>query len=148
MFHMPLADGGCVFIGPSGPPLAKRRAPLRDFRPIVENFLRLPLPQKELLLHIEFTEHDGMAVAPQLIIFNFASTQCRAMLPDVRTLARQLGLSPIQDEVVQESHTLTYRNCLDAVQTAAATITLLSRGCGFRDETEVVYSAGALDAGK
>jgi hypothetical protein len=147
MFRMPLAEGGCVFLGPSGLPLVKHRAALRNFRPVVENFLRLPLPQDELLLHIEFTERDGMAVAPEMIMFNFAGIQCREMLPAVRAVAMQLGLSPLQDEVVQESHILTYRNCLDAVHTAAATVTLMSRGCGFADETEVVYSAGALDEG-
>src|SRR5213596_1277291 len=58
MLHMP-TDGGCVFIGPAGPPLTKRRASLGVFQSIVESFLRLPRPQDELLLHIEFTEHDG-----------------------------------------------------------------------------------------
>jgi hypothetical protein len=65
MLHMP-TDGGCVFIGPSGPPLTKRRSSLSDFQSIVESFLRSPRPQGELLLHIEFTDHDGMGVAPDL----------------------------------------------------------------------------------
>src|SRR5437016_152063 len=57
MLHMP-TNGGCVVFGPSGPPLTKRGASLSTFQPIVESFLRLPRPQDELLLHIEFTEHD------------------------------------------------------------------------------------------
>src|SRR5258707_1372133 len=63
MLHMPTDDDGCAFIGPCGPPLMRQRAPLRVFEPIVESFLRLPKPQEELLLHIEFTEQDGMGVA-------------------------------------------------------------------------------------
>jgi hypothetical protein len=147
MFKMPLATGGCVFVGPCGPPLAKHRASLRDFQPIVENFLQLPLPQDELLLHVEFTEHDGMGITPKMITFNFRSLRWRERLPVLRAIAGQFGFSPLQDEVVQGSHTLTFTIYLDAAQTAAATVELLSRGCGFTDETEIVHSAGAFEAG-
>ena len=41
MLHMP-TDGGCVFIGPGGPPLTKRRVALSAFQPIVESFLVAP----------------------------------------------------------------------------------------------------------
>jgi len=148
MFHMPISDGGCVFIGPSGPPLTKRRAPLRDFQPIVERFLQLPGPRDELLLHIEFTEHDdGMGVAPEMICFNFRSTNWRERLPAIRAVGAEFAFSPLQDEVLQGSHMLTFTICADAARIAIATVALLSRGCGFTDGTEITYSAGALDAG-
>src|ERR1043165_3101639 len=86
MLHMP-PDDGCVFIGPSGPPLTKRRASLRVFQPIVESFLRLPRPQDELLLHIDFTEHDGMGVAPEMMCFTFRSSEWRQQLSAIRNVA-------------------------------------------------------------
>jgi len=145
MFHMP-TDGGCVFIGPSGPPLTKRSAPLGVFASIVDSFLKLPRPKAELLLHIGFTEHDGMGVAPEMICFTLRSTEWRQRLPAIRSVAAEFGLHPFQDEEVQSSWSLTFRMAPDAAQTAAAVVALLSRGCGFTDETEITYSAGALDA--
>jgi len=145
MFHMPTSDGGCVFIGPSGPPLRKRRAPLNGFQTIVQSFLQLPRPRDEMLLHIEFSEQDGMGVAPEMICFNFRSMHWRERLPALRVVAAEFGFRPVQDEVVQGSHTLTYALSADTARTAAATVTLLSRGCGLADETEITYSAGALD---
>jgi hypothetical protein len=147
MLHMPLAEGACVFMGPSSPPLPKHHTPLRSFRPVVESFLQLPVPQDELLLHVEFSEHDGMAVAPKLIIFTLRSIHWRERLQALRAVAMQFGFSPLQDEVVQGSHILTFTIPLDAAKTAASAVALLNRGCGFTDEAEVVYSAGALDAG-
>ena len=35
MLHMPGDDGGCVFIGPTGPPLTSRHASLSVFQSIV-----------------------------------------------------------------------------------------------------------------
>ena len=145
MLHMP-TDGGCVFIGPCGPPLTKRRASLRVFRSIVERFLRLPRPQDELLLHIEFTEHDGMGVAPEMICYNLQSAAWRQRLPVIRSVAAEFGFQPFQDEEIQGSWTLTFSVAPDVVRTAAAVVALLGRGCGFTDETEITYSAGALDA--
>ncbi len=66
MFRMPTEGGGCVFIGPGGPPLTKRHARLPGFQAIVESFLQLPRPRDELLLHIEFTKQDRMAVAMEM----------------------------------------------------------------------------------
>lgn len=146
MFHMPTADGGCVFIGPSGPPLTKRHAPLSNFQPIVESFLRLPRPQDELLLHVEFTEYDGMGVAPEMICFNLRGDDWRKRLTAIRNVAAEFGLQPFQDQEVQSSWSLTFRIAPDAARTAAAVAALLGRGCGFTDETDITYSAGALDA--
>lgn len=146
MFHMPTDEGGCVFIGPGVPPLTKRSAPLGVFAPIVDSFLRLPGPQDELLLHIEFTEHDGMGVAPEMICFYLRSTDWRQRLPAIRSVAAEFGFQPFQDEEVQGSWSLTFRIVPDAARTAAAVVALLNRGCGFTDETEITYSAGALDA--
>jgi len=98
-----------------------------------------------MLLHIEFSEQDGMGVAPEMICFNFRSMHWRERLPALRVVAAEFGFRPVQDEVVQGSHTLTYALSADTARTAAATVTLLSRGCGLADETEITYSAGALD---
>ena len=146
MLHMPTDDGGCVFIGPCGPPLTKRSARLAVFAPVVDSFLRLPRPQDELLLHIEFTADDGMGVAPEMICLNLCSAEWWQRLPAIRSVAAEFGFHPFQDEEVQSGWTLTFRIAPDAARTAAAVVALLSRGCGFTDETEIIYSAGALDA--
>ena len=145
MLHMP-TDDGCVFIGPGGPPLTKRHASLSVFQSIVENFLRLPRPKDELLLHIEFTQHDGMGLAPGMICYNLQSAAWRQRLPVIRSVAAEFGFQAFQDEEIQGSWTLTFRVAPDIVRTAEAVVALLSRGCGFTDETEITYSAGALDA--
>lgn len=143
--HMPTEDGGCVFIGPSGPPLIKRHAPLSDFQPIVEDFLQLPRPSEELLLHIDFSEHDGMGVAPEMVCFTFGSADWRQRLPALRSVAAEFGFRPLQDAEIQGNWGLTFRIAPDASRTAAAVVALLRRGCGFTDETKITYSAGALD---
>ncbi|HUB67020.1 MAG TPA: hypothetical protein VL981_06000 [Candidatus Methylacidiphilales bacterium] len=145
MLHMPMSGGGCVFIGPAGHPLSKRRARLGDLQLIVRNFLKLPRQRDELLLHIEFTKHDGMGVASQFISFTIRSNVWRQRLPLLRTVAAEFGFSPFQDNEVQGRHALTFRVSADADHTAATVATLLGRGCGFPDDEEIVYSAGALD---
>jgi len=146
MLYMPNSDGGCVFIGPCGPPLTKRTARLADFAALVARLLRLPGPQDALILHIEFTEQDGMAVAPEVICFIFRSSDWRQRLPAIRSIAAEYRFEAAQDAEVQGNWLLTYRIATDAAQTAAAAVTFLSRGCGFTDESEITYSAGALDA--
>jgi hypothetical protein len=145
MLHMP-TDGGCVFIGPSGPPLTKRHASLSDFQPVVESFLKLPKPEDDLLLHIEFTENDGMAVAPELICYILQSAPWKERLPAIRSVAAEFGFHPFQDQEIQGSWSLTFRIAPDIARTAAAVVALLSRGCGLSNETEITYSAGALDS--
>ena len=143
MLHMPTDGGGCVFMGPTGPPLKKRRAPLGSFEAIVEDFLRLP--SDELLLHIDSSEGVGMGVSPGFISFGLRSSEWRVRLPSIRRVATELGLQPWQDEEVQGSWTLSYGVSANPAQAAAATVALLRRGCGFSDDTEITYSAGALD---
>jgi hypothetical protein len=145
MFHMPTSDGGCVFIGPSGPALKKRRVPLQNFQAVVESLLNLPRPRDELLLHIELSENDGMAVAPEMICFTFRSLEWQERLPAIRAVAAEFGFEPQQDEVRQGSHGLTYKTGTDPTRIATATVALLARGCGFADRAEITYSAGALD---
>jgi hypothetical protein len=82
-----------------------------------------------------------------VIVFTFRSIHWQERLPALRAVAMQFGFSPLQDNVVQGNHLLTFTIHLDAAETAAATVALLSRGCGFSDEDEIIYSAGALDAG-
>lgn len=146
MFHMPTEGGGCVFIGPSGPPLTKRHAPLSAFAAIVESFLRLPRPQEELLLHIEFTDDDGMGVAPELITFTLSSADWRQRLPAIRKVAAEFGFHPFQDEESQSKWILTFNVTPEPAHTAAAVVALLGGACEFTDDREVTYSAGALDA--
>lgn len=145
MFHMPTSDGGCVFIGPSGPPLKKRRMPLQNFQAALENILNLHRPREELLLHIEFTQKDGMAVAPEMLCFTFGSMEWRERLPAIRAVAAEFGFGPLQDELIQGSHVLTYTAGADPARIATGTVVLLARGCGFADRTEITYSAGSLD---
>jgi hypothetical protein len=145
MFHMPTSDGGCVFIGPSGPAPKKRRARLRNFQAIVESFLQLARPRDELLMHIEFSEYDGMSVAPEMICFIFRSTHWRERLAGIRAVVAECGLRPVQDEVLQGNHILSAATCVDSARTAIATVALLSRSCGFADRDKIIYSAGALD---
>jgi hypothetical protein len=145
MLHMPTPDGGCVFVGPSGPPLCKRRTQMREFPAVVQNFLKIPRPEDELLLHIQFGEYDGVGVSPKMLAFNFQSKTWRKRLPAIRSAAAELGLHPFQDEVVQIYHMLTFNAPSEPDKIAAAFVALLSRGCGLTDESEVLYSAGALD---
>lgn len=147
MLNMPTPDGGCFFIGPNGPPLKKRRAPLGDFQAILENFLKLPIPWEELLLHIEFTEHDGIAVAPEMICCVLTSATWRQRLPALRSVAAEFGFHPVQDGEMHGIWSLIFRVAPDASRTAAAVAGLLRRGCGLPDETKITYSAGALDTG-
>ncbi len=147
MLHMPSEDGGCVFIGPTGPPLTKRRALLGVFQSTVTGFLKLAKPEDELLLQIDFTEHDGMGVAPEMICYVLQSASWRQRLPAIRSVGGEFGLHPVQDEEIQGNWLLTFHFAPDVARTAAAVVALLSRGCGLSDETEVTYSAGALDEG-
>jgi hypothetical protein len=146
MFEMPTEDGGCVFIGPCRPQPTKRRSALRIFQPIVESFLNLPRPSDELLMYIEFTKDDGLGVAPEMIGFALCDASWRQRLPTIRGVAAEFGFQPFEDMEIQGVWQLTFRISPDASRTAAAVTALLSRGCGLRGESEVVYSAGALDA--
>ena len=87
-----------------------------------------------------------MGVAPEMICFTFRSADWRQRLPAIRSVAAEFGFHPFQDEEVQSCWLLTFRIAPDAAHTAAAVVALLSRGCGFTDEREITYSAGALDA--
>jgi hypothetical protein len=143
--NMP-TEGGCVFIGPGGPPLKNRVAKLNAFQPVVEEFLKLPKPKDELLLHIEFTKDtDGMGVSPGHVCFIFKSEEWRRALVAIRSVATELGLLPHQDADVQDTHILGLVVPTDASQAAAAVIALLSRGCNFSQDAQIIYSAGALD---
>jgi hypothetical protein len=144
MLQMPTPDGGCVFVGPAGLPLKKRRTHLGEFQAVVQKFLRIPRPEDELLLHIELGKHDGMGVSPKTIVSIFGSETWRERLPAIRTVAAEFGLHPHQDEIVQLHHLLGFDVPRDADQTATIVVALLSRGCGLTSECEVVYSAGAL----
>lgn len=86
-----------------------------------------------------------MGVAPEMICFTLRDADWRQRLQAIRSVAVEFGFHPFQDEEIQGSWSLTFRITLDAAHTASAVIALLSRGCGFTNETEVIHSAGALD---
>ena len=111
---------------------------------VFQSFLRMPRPKDELLLHIDFGEYDGLGVSPGLISFGFQSESWRERLPAIRSVATEFGLQPFQDEVVQICHVLSFRAPEDVDRTAISAVALL-RACGLTDDTEIVYSAGALD---
>jgi len=144
MLHMP-TDGGCVFVGPGGPPLRKRRGRMAEFESLVVRFLKILRPADELLLHIEFSQDDGMGIAPEMICFNFKSATWLERLQFIRSVAAGFDLHPLQDEEIQAGHTLTYCIPPDPARTAEVAVALLSQGCGLAEEAEIIYSAGALD---
>jgi hypothetical protein len=145
MLQMPTEGGGCVFVGPCGSELTKRSASVSALKAILESFLKLPRPRDELLFHIELTEHDGIAVSPDMVTFNLRSPKWRERLPAIRCVAEEFGLKAFQDREVQGSWTLTFRGGSDAGKAAATAVALLVRGCGFSPDTNIAYSAGALD---
>ena len=87
-----------------------------------------------------------MGVAPEMICFTLRGGDGRQRLPAIRGVAAEFGFHPFQDAEVQSSWSLTFLITSDPARTAAAVVALLSRGCGFTDDTEITYSAGALDA--
>ena len=145
MLEMETANG-CVFIGPAGPPLTQRSVRFDGFALVVENFLRLPKPKDELLMCVEFPEEeDGMGISPGFVSFTFPSGSWRKLLPRLREVALKLNLQRWQDEEIQDIWHLSLRFELDPRETAEAVVTLLREGCGFSDDREVRFSAGALD---
>jgi hypothetical protein len=143
MFHMPEPDGGCVFMGPGGPPLKKRTYAVEAFQKVMEDFLRIPNP--DLLMHVEFTEEEGpgFGLAPKLLMFQFKSPAWRERIDVVRKVAAEFGLSPRDDRELQESWNLSFEVSDDPKVAASIAYALLTRGCGVTGE--ITYSAGALD---
>jgi hypothetical protein len=145
MFQMPTEGGGCVFIGPKAA-LSKHQIRLRELPRVLHRLLGLARPPEELLFLIEIGgDYDWMGVHPKMIFFNFKNDGWRERLPAIRETAAALGLAPDQDGAVQIDHSLSYPAPGDAARTVAAVMALLSRGCGLTEESEVVYSAGALE---
>ena len=136
---------GCLFTGPAGAPSTNRRARLSEFQSIVHNFLLIPRPKDELLLHIQLAQNDGMGVSPGFLSFTLRSDKWRARLDFIRAAATELGVSSFQDNEVQGRSALSYRTSVNAEEQAAVVMALLGRGCGLTDNAEIVYSAGALD---
>jgi hypothetical protein len=142
MFHMPTEGGGCVFIGPGGPPLKKRTTALKDFQRIIESFLNLPNP--DLLLHIEITEKDGAAVGAGILLFHFQSQDWKDRAEIVREAGGRVGVSAFQDYEVQNHRSLSFK-VEESAALATLTVKVLQDGCGFNPESQITYSAGALD---
>ena len=46
---------------------------------------------------------------------------------------------------MQIYHMLTVGSAQDTEKTATTVVALLKRGCGIREESDIIYSAGALD---
>jgi hypothetical protein len=145
MLEMPTAGGGCMFIGPCGAPLTKRSVELIGFPPVLEEFLLLPKPEDEFLMHVEFSEEDGMGISPGGICFTLMDPEWRRLLPGLRDVASKWKLQHWQDEEIQGSWILSFRLDLSPRRTAEVAVAFLREGCGFSDDYEVVFSAGALD---
>jgi uncharacterized repeat protein (TIGR04138 family) len=136
---------GCTISMVGGPPLKKRMCPLRGFQQIVADFLKLPRAERELLLHVEFSEFDGIGVSPRLIMFDFRGLRMQARLSAIREVAAERGLTLRHDRKVEGRWSLSFVAPSGADNTASSVAALLRHGCGLDDETEITYSAGALD---
>jgi hypothetical protein len=141
MFHMPTSDGGCVFIGPGGPELKKRKYAVEGFHKVMEDFLRLPNP--DLLMHIEVAEGVSCGLSPNLFGLIFRPAVRQETLSRVREVAAELGLVPCDDREVQGSWIVGFKMPDNPSEAAAVAFALLTRGCGLSGE--ITYSAGALD---
>jgi hypothetical protein len=139
-------DGGFQALGLKGEPL-KHRTYLRDFPHVIRKLLEVPESDDELLMHISLAEHDGMAVSPGFIMFNVRSDSWRERLPTIRSVALELGFEPFQDQDygTGQAHWLVYRIPRDPGGTCSVVDALLRRGCEMGDDSEVIYSAAALD---
>ena len=96
-------------------------------------------------MHIEFSEEDGMSISPGGISFLLMNPEWRRLLPRLRDVASKWKLQLWQDEEIQGTWILSFRLDLSPRRTAEAAVALLREGCGFPDDYEVVFSAGALD---
>jgi hypothetical protein len=140
---------GYVALGLGGEP-KKRRTPLRHFPPVVQRLLKKSAPSDESLLHVYFSEHNGMGIIGGVLLFVIRDDPWRERLPSIRTVASELGLNATHDRDSKVgdlgySHTLTYALPKDAPDASAAVFALLNRGCGIADDNEIVYTAAALD---
>lgn len=140
------SDGGYQALGLKGEPL-KHRTCLRDLPAVIRKLLEIPESDDELLMSISFTEHDGMAVSPGLIMFHVRSDSWRERLPAIRSAASEIGIGPFKDEDqgTAQAHWLVFRIPRDPGGTSSTVDALLRRGCEMEDDNELTYSAGALD---
>jgi len=144
MFHIP-TESGCMFIGPVGPPLPKRSAQLSDLTGIIERVHRLPGPTDALMLHIELTAQDGVAISPGFLDFILRSPDWRARAAAVKSVAAEHGLSPAQDSPdIQGNYLLAFT---PANEVSSIALDLLRRGLGLPDSEQITYSCGALETG-
>jgi hypothetical protein len=142
MFHMPTAEG-CVFIGPTGPPLKPRRAAIKDLPPIIGAVLKLPDP--DLLLHIELPDCGGIALSPGSLLFTVQSDKDKGRAQAIRDTAGKHGFAPKDDyESSQGDRFLSFK-VDDNSTLASLTVIVLQSGCGLAADGEITYSAGALD---
>jgi hypothetical protein len=147
MFHIP-TEGGCMFVGPAGPPLPKYSARLSELAGIIERVLRLPIPADELLLHIELTEEDGMGVAPGLLSFILHRPEWRSRAATVKAIAAEHGLSPFQDSPeLQGNYILSFTPATDPSALTRIALDLLQRGLGLADKDQITYACGAIELG-
>jgi hypothetical protein len=96
-------------------------------------------------MHVEFSEEDGMGISPGDISFALMNPEWRRMLPRLRDVASKWKLQLSEDEEIQGSWILSFRLELGARETAEAAVAFLREGFGFSDDSEVIFSAGALD---
>jgi hypothetical protein len=145
MFHIP-TDGGCMFVGPSGPPLPKHSARLSELPEVIERVLRMPLPTDALLLHIELTAEDGVGISPGLLCFILHAPEWRSRAETVKSVAAEHGLSPFQDSPeLQGNYILSFTPTADPSSLTQIALDLLRRGLGLADDNQITYACGAIE---
>jgi hypothetical protein len=145
MFHIP-TDDGCMFVGPSGPPLPKHSARLFELPEIIKRVLRLPNPADELLLNIDLTAEDGVGISPGLLCFILHRPEWRSRAETVKSVAAEHGLSPFQDSPeLQGNYILSFTPTTDPSSLTRIALDLLRRGLGLADDDQITYASGAIE---
>lgn len=142
MLQMPTEEG-CVFMGPTGPPLKQRRGAIKDLPAIIRAGLKVPDP--DLLLHIELPDYGGFAVSRGSLLFTVESDKDKGRAQAIRDTAAKHGFAPENDyESSQGDRFLSFKVDDDSTL-ASLTAALIENACSLGLETEITYSAGALD---
>lgn len=145
MFQIP-SDDGCMFIGPSGPPLRKHSARLTMLAEVIERVLHRGNRDDEPLLHIGLTSEEGVGISPGLLCFILHRPEWRSRAATLKSIAAEHGLSPFQDSPeLQGNYILSFAPTADPSGLTRIALDLLRRGPGLTDEDQVMYSSGALE---
>ncbi len=102
-----------------------------DLESAIESLLESPHPAGEILLHIRLSEHDALALSVNDLGFAFQQPDWKQHLPQLKQVAAEFGLDPMQDSVdANGHHLLAFPTPLDSTLAAQLLRQLLQRGCG------------------